>query len=186
MERRNLEKTDRGYRVFLYTFYLCGFIMLSITAYGAYAMILEWEENGTYVMGEVLATTHVPFENFAKLTTWLFFAAIIGWYCCSRIGWKRTTSKQLGGIRMSLLQLMLLGFAIICSYEVLWTFTVLNAQIAAGTVDGAVPDIDSLAVAYPDPERPWNLIFATKIFLMGAIISGHAFYLSTKPRKTLG
>jgi len=40
-------------------------------------------------------------------------------------------------------------------------------------------------VGYPDSDRPWNLIFATKIFLAGTIISAHAFYLSTKPRKTL-
>ena len=187
MGRRHLEETDAGYKVFLYIFYLCAFIMLSILVYGTYAMTVEWQRDGTYVMGEVLVTTHIPFDNFAKLTTWLFFASIIGWYCVSRIGWKKTTSEKLGGVRMSLLQLMLLGFTIICGYEVLWSFTVLNAQIAAGVVDGMVPDIDTLMVAYPDPDRPWNLIFATKIFLMGTIISGHAFYLSTRPRKnTLG
>jgi len=42
-----------------------------------------------------------------------------------------------------------------------------------------------LSVAYPDPERPWNLVFATKIFLASFIISAHAFYLSVKPRKSL-
>jgi len=86
---------------------------------------------------------------------------------------------------MALLQLMLLGFSIIALYEVLYNFTVLNGQIAAGVVDGLVPDIDRLSVAYPDPDRPWNLIFATKIFLAGFIISSHAFYLSIKPRKSL-
>jgi hypothetical protein len=62
---------------------------------------------------------------------------------------------------------------------------VLNAQITAGIINGQVPDIDRLSVAYPDPDRPWNLIFATKIFLAGFIISTHAFYLSIKPRKSL-
>jgi hypothetical protein len=86
---------------------------------------------------------------------------------------------------MALLQLMLLGFSIIALYEVLYNFTVLNAQITAGIIDGVVPDIDRLSIAYPDPDRPWNLIFATKIFLAGFIISTHAFYLSIKPRKNL-
>ena len=85
--------------------------------------------------------------------------------------------------KMALLQLMLLSFVIISLYEVLYNFIVLNAQITAGIVDGQIPDIDALTVAYPDPNRPWNLIFATKIFLIGFIISSHAFYLSTKPRK---
>jgi hypothetical protein len=57
--------------------------------------------------------------------------------------------------------------------------------MTAGVINGIVPDIDKLSVAYPDPERPWNLVFATKIFLASFIISTHAFYLSIKPRKSL-
>jgi len=183
MKPRYLEKTDTGYKIYLYIFYTCGFIMISILAFGIYAMLTEWEETGTYVMGKVLVETEVPFDNFAKLTTWLFFSTIIGWYCVTRIGWKRTTG--LITWKMALLQLMLLSFVIISLYEVLYNFIVLNAQITAGIVNGQVPDIDALTVAYPDPNRPWNLIFATKIFLIGFIISSHAFYLSTKPRKNL-
>ena len=183
MKTRHLQETDTGYKMFLYIFYTCAFIMGSIMIYGTYAMIVEWEENGTYVMGEVLVKTEIPFEHFAKLTTWLFFSTIIGWYCVSRIGWKKTTNLRTW--KMALLQLMLMGFAIICLYELLYNFTVLNAQITAGIIDGNVPDIDSLIIAYPYPERPWNLIFATKVFLSAFIISSHAFYLSTKPRKNL-
>lgn len=184
MERRRLRETDSGYRVFLYIFYLCAFIMASITAYGIYGMLDEWGRNGEYVMGEVLVTTEVPFPNFAKLSTWLFFSSIIGWYCISRIGWRRTTMEKISPWKLSLIQLMLLGFVIINLYEVLWVFTVLNAKITAGILDGVVPDIDRLFVAYPDPTRPWNLIFGTKVFLMGLIISTHALYLSTRPRKS--
>ena len=86
---------------------------------------------------------------------------------------------------MALLQLMLLGFTIISFYEVLYNFTVLNAQITAGIVNEIVPDIDMLSINYPDPDRPWNLVFATKIFLAAFIITAHAFYLSVKPRKSL-
>ena len=62
----------------------------------------------------------------------------------------------------------------------------MNAEITAQMIlTGATPDIDALAVEYPDVLRPWNLIFATKVWLAGALISAHAFYLSTKPRKSL-
>lgn len=183
MQVHNLHETDTGYKVFLYIFYGCAFIMASITAYGIYAMFTEWDKTGTYVMGEALVKTEFPYKHFAKLTTWLFFSTIVGWYCVTRIGWKKTTNLR--SWKMALVQLMVLGFAVVCLYEVLYNFTVLNAQITAGIVDGAVPDIDSLIIAYPDPSRPWNLIFATKIFLAAFIISSHAFYLSTKPRKNL-
>jgi hypothetical protein len=161
------------------------FIMASSLVYGVYVTMIEWLENGTYVMGEAIHNTVIPFENFARVSTWIFFSTIIGWYCVSRIGWKRTAGNKIVGVRMALLQLMLLGFAIITLYEVLYNFTVLNAKITAGVIEGIVPDIDRLSVAYPDPDRPWNLVFATKVFLSAFIISAHAFYLSTRPRKSL-
>ncbi len=185
MKPRHLEKTDTAYRVYLYIFYICGFIMASSLVFGVYVTMIEWMENGTYVMGEAIHNTAIPFENFARVTTWIFFSTIIGWYCVTRIGWRRTAGDKIVGTKMALLQLMLLGFSIIALYEVLYNFTVLNAQITAGIIDGMVPDIDRLSVAYPDPDRPWNLVFATKIFLAGFIISTHAFYLSIKPRKSL-
>jgi hypothetical protein len=183
MKVHHLQENEQGYRVFLYIFYVCAVMMASITAYAVYAMMDEWNKKGTYVMGEVLVKTEFPFPHFAKLITWLFFSTIIGWYCVSRIGWKKTV--RLHSWRMSLLQLMLLSFCIICLYELMYNFTVLSAQIGAGIQDGKVPDIDSLTIAYPDPTRPWNLIFATKIFFVAFVISAHAFYLSTKPRKSL-
>lgn len=179
----HLQETDTGYKVFLYIFYVCAFLMASITVYAIYATLDEWNKKGTYILGEVLVKTEVPFPHFAKLVTWLFFSIIIGWYCVSRIGWKKTT--KLHSWKMSLLQLMLLGFCVITLYELMYNFTVLSAQIAAGIQGDQVPDIDSLMIAYPDPNRPWNLIFATKIFLAAFLISAHAFYLSTKPRKSL-
>ena len=185
MKSRHLENTDPGYKVFLYIFYVCGFIMTASLVYGVYVTTIEWIQNGTYVMGEAIHNTTIPFENFARVSTWIFFSTIIGWYCVSRIGWKRTAGNKIIGAKMALLQLMLLGFSIITLYEVLYNFTVLNAQIAAGVIDGMVPDIDRLSVAYPDPDRPWNLVFATKVFLAAFIISTHAFYLSIKPRKVL-
>lgn len=185
MIRRHLEKTDAAYRVYLYIFYLCGFVMSASLVFGVYVTTLEWLANGTYVMGEAIHNTTIPFENFARVSTWIFFSSIIGWYCVSRIGWKRTAGNKIPGTRLSLLRLMLLGFAIITLYEVIYNFVVLHALIVAGTVDGMVPDIDMLYVAYPDPDRPWNLIFATKMFLAAFIISCHAFYLSVKPRKSL-
>ena len=111
MKIRHLQENDKQYKIFLYIFYVCGIMMASITAFSIYSMITEWQETGFYIMGEVLVQTKIPFENFANLSTWLFFSCIIGWYCCSRVGWKRTAGLQ--SYRMSLLQLMLLGFTII-------------------------------------------------------------------------
>ena len=176
-----VQREDVGYKIFLYIFYACAFIMAAIAFYGIYGTYQEWEKNGTYVLGELLEKTEFPTTHFAKLTSWLFFSTIIGWYCVSKIGSKRTT--VIPSWRRTLVQLMLVGLASICLYETIYNFVVLNAQITAGIVNGKVPDIDSLTIAYPDPSRPWNLNFATKAFLAAFIISSHSLYLSTKPSK---
>jgi hypothetical protein len=185
VKSQHLEKSDIGYRVFLYVFYVCGFIMVSTLIFGIYITMIEWIENGKYVMGEAIQNTFIPFKNFARVSTWIFFSTIIGWYCVSRIGWRRTAGNKIIGWKMALLQLMLLGFVIITLYEVLYNFTVLSAKIAASMIKDNSINIDMLSIAYPDPNRPWNLVFATKVFLAAFIISSHAFYLSTKSRKDL-
>ena len=178
----HLQESEPGYRIFLYVFYACAFIMASVAFFGIYSMNQEWATKGTYVMGEVLVKTEFPTSHFAKLITWLFFSSLIGWYCVSRIGWKKAV--KISAWKLTLVQLMLVGFTVICLYETIYNFILLGSQITAGIVNGKVPDIDSLTVAYPDPNRPWNLIFATKIFLAAFLISAHALYLSTKPRKS--
>ena len=47
--------------------------MASALIFGVYATMLEWLANGTYVMGEVIHNTTIPFENFARVSTWIFF-----------------------------------------------------------------------------------------------------------------
>jgi len=179
----HLQENEPGYRIFLFVFYACAIIMASITLFGIYSMFQEWSSKGTYVMGEVLVKTEFPTPHFAKLITWLFFSSVIGWYCVSRIGWKKAV--KMSTWKLTLVQLMVLGFTVICLYETIYNFILFGSQITAGIVNGKVPDIDSLTVAYPDPNRPWNLIFATKMFLAALLISSHAFYLSTRPRKSV-
>lgn len=185
MGSHHLEKSDASYRVYLYIFYVCAFIMISTLIFGIYITTIEWIEKGTYVMGEAIQNTFIPLENFARVSTWIFFSTIIGWYCVSRIGWRRAAGNKIIGWRMALLQLMLLGFVIITLYEVIYNFTVLNAKITSSLIKDNYTNIDMLSIAYPDPDRPWNLVFATKVFLAAFIISTHAFYLSTRPRKFL-
>ena len=52
-----------------------------IIIFGVYVTMIGWMENGTYVMGEAIHIATIPFENFARVSTWIFFSTIIGWYC---------------------------------------------------------------------------------------------------------
>ena len=42
MKSRHLEKSDSGYKVYLYIFYICGFIMASSLIFGVYVTMIEW------------------------------------------------------------------------------------------------------------------------------------------------
>ena len=75
MEGRHLQEHDRQYKVFLYVFYACMVIMGSITFFGIFSMSQDWNEEGTFVMGEILVQTQVPFENFANLSTCLLYTS---------------------------------------------------------------------------------------------------------------
>jgi hypothetical protein len=44
---------------------------------------------------------------------------------------------------------------------------------------------EGVSIAYPNPETPWNLMFATKMTLAAFLISAHAFYLITKTKKSM-
>src|SRR5467141_3763762 len=125
----HLQENESGYRVFLYIFYACAVIMASITLFGIYATLEEWSTKGTYVMGEVLVKTEFPTSHFAKLITWLFFSSLIGWYCVSRIGWKKVV--KISAWKLTLVQLMLVGFTVICLYETIYNFILLESQITA-------------------------------------------------------
>ena len=69
MKPHHLEKTDTGYKVYLYIFYICGGYYGFNINFWCYATMLEWLANGTYVMGEVIHNTTIPFENFARIST---------------------------------------------------------------------------------------------------------------------
>ena len=66
MKVRHLQEQDKQYRVFLYIFYAASVMMVSILIYGVVMMVGEWQENGTYVMGEILVNTHVMNRLFKK------------------------------------------------------------------------------------------------------------------------
>ena len=61
LKPRHLEKSDKGYKVYLYIFYVCGAIMVTSLIFGVYVTMIEWMENGFYIMGEAIHNTTIPF-----------------------------------------------------------------------------------------------------------------------------
>ena len=180
--RTTFEQDDlKARKIFLGVFYFCAFIMASITLYAIYVSLGEYLQTGRVVIGEVLVETEFPFKGLAKLTTYLMIVSVVGWYCVVRLGGEKV--KGIPRWLKSIIQLMVLVFAVVALYEFVYNFIVWNSLITADAIRGEVMRFDDLSVEYPNPEAPWNLVFATKMTLAAFLISAHCFYTISKPEK---
>lgn len=172
------EKDDlRERRIFLGIFYFCATVMAAITFYAIYVSLGEYMQTGRIVIGEVLVDTEFPFPGLAKLVTYLMIVSVVGWYCVVRLGGDKVS--KIPKWLKSILQLMVLVIAIVALYEFVYNFIVWNSFITADALRGIVK-FDDINVPYPNPETPWNLVFATKMSLAAFLISAHGFYTMSK------
>jgi hypothetical protein len=176
-----LEKDDlRARRIYLGVFYFCAVMMAMITFYAIYVSLGEYLQTGRIVIGEVLVDTEFPMKGLAKLVTYLMIVSVVGWYCVVKLGGDKVRSipKWL----KSILQLTVLTIAVVALYEFVYNFIVWNSLITADAIKG-VMNFDGVNVPYPNPETPWNLVFATKMSLAAFLIAAHGFYTMSKPEK---
>jgi hypothetical protein len=176
-----LEKDDlRARRIYLGVFYICAVMMAMITFYAIYVSLGEYLQTGRIVIGEVLVDTEFPMKGLAKLVTYLMIVSVVGWYCVVKLGGDKVRSipKWL----KSILQLTVLTIAVVALYEFVYNFIVWNSLITADAIKG-VMNFDGVNVPYPNPETPWNLVFATKMSLAAFLIAAHGFYTMSKPEK---
>jgi hypothetical protein len=164
-------------RFYLVVFYICAVIMAVITFYSIYVSLTEYLATGKVIIGEVLVNTEFPFKGLAKLVTYLMIVSVVGWYCVTRLGGDKV--KNIPKSIKSILQLVVLVLLIISIYEFFYNFIIWNALITADLLQGQLK-LDNLYMPYPNPNTPWNLVFATKMSLAALIISSHGFYVISK------
>ena len=164
-------------RFYLVVFYLCAFLMAAITFYSLYVSLDEYLNTGKVIIGEVLVNTEFPVKGLAKLVTYLMIVSVVAWYCVTKLGGDKV--KNIPKSVRSILQLIVLAILIISIYEFFYNFIIWNALITADLVNGELR-LDDLFMPYPNPNTPWNLVFATKMSLAALIISAHGFYIISK------
>jgi hypothetical protein len=179
MQPRSVEKDEqRIMRVYKIIFYICAAVMILITAYALAESTREYLATGKVVIGEVLVNTEFPMKGLAKLVSYLMIVSVVGWFCVMKLGHKKTENTS-HTVR-SILRLVALGIAVITFYEFIYNFVVWNALMTASAIEGII-NPDMLKIEYPSQNTPWNLVFATKMFLAAFVISAHAFYVLSRP-----
>jgi len=178
MHISNIEWDDKRtallYKIILY---ICGAIMAIITIYALSISLVEYFNSGKIVVGEILTTSEFPIKGLAKPVSYLMLSSIVGWYCVTRLGERVTRNNSKTSI--ALIELISIVATVISLYELIYNFMIWNSLITVNMLKGTI-DIDKLSMPYPSQNTPWNLVFATKMFLASLIISAHAWYLSAK------
>lgn|SRR5574341_122797 len=180
MQPTSVERDERhSMRAYKIIFYICAGIMILITAYALAESTREYLATGKVVIGEVLVNTEFPMKGSIKLVSYLMIVSVVGWFCIMKLGSKKTenTSQTV----RSILRLVVLGIAVITFYEFIYNFVVWNALMTTDMLINNMIRIDMLKIEYPSTTTPWNLVFATKMFLAAFVISAHAFYVLSRP-----
>lgn len=169
-------------KVYIYGFYISAIAMLLITLYGAYFGTMEYLQTGKVIIGEILVKTHFPTSGSFNLVTYLMIFSVIAWYAITKIFENKTSqiSKTIKSVGL----IIILIFWAVSLYELVYNIFLLNSLMTKSAITNNL-DFETLNIPYPTKETPWNLIFATKMFLAGTLITSHAFFvISSSIKKT--
>jgi len=142
---------------------------------------------GINVVGETLVNlpNAKPFEFpgpeyfplYAKPVTWLFVFVILFGFSSLELAKPKMT--RISPTIMNISRTLAFVSVGLSAYEVLYNFSIWSALMSFQAITGSL-NPDSIVVAFPNPQTPWNLVFATKVFSALFIVSLYALYLLLK------
>ena len=129
------------------------------------------------IVGEVLVGSQAPTPAdvvYFKPVSFLMIAAIGLTFSGFELAKPRLAKT--GSMWMSIFKLAtFLGIAL-SAYEVFYNFAIWTAEIGSNSLLGSLnPDI--LTNQFPNPNEPWNLVFATKLTTTILAVSIYIFYV---------
>jgi len=149
-------------------------VMIATVTYGTVVAIIQ----GVDVVGETFVTVEFPPPElipifYAKPVTWLSVSIIAFWFSFFELEKKRILSLPKFIRQISIFIAFII--AAMSAYEVFFNFTIWGALMAKEAIVGELnPDV--LKNIFPNPEVPWNLVFATKMFFVITVVALYTFY----------
>ena len=160
--------------IYIIIFYFSAFMMLYITTFGMYWSWVEYNKTGLINIGEIIVKNDLLFNGSGKLVSYLAIFSVITWFCVTKIGYTRVQNTP--KIIREILSVLSIVLIVVAGYEFTYNFIVWGSLITINTINNSL-NFDEINISYPNPETPWNLVFATKMTLAALIISLHAFYV---------
>ena len=171
----NLSNEEEKIRTFFKLISLISLVVIiSTSIYGILGTLIQ----GGNVVGEVLVTLEVPpievFPLFySKPITWLSAAILAFYFSSLELG--KDMVMQWRKFHRDILKFFAFFVCAMATYEVLFNFTLWGGLIASDSILGEL-NVDIIKNTFPNPETPWNIVFATKLFTVLVIISAYSFY----------
>jgi len=155
------------------------FVILVTTSYGVIASIFK----GAEVVGQTFVDVEFPpihvFPIFyMKPITWLNFAIILLAY--STLELNRERIARFSDFKRNSIKVISFVVASLAVYEVLFNFTLWSGLIASYSILGKLESPDVIINPFPNPQIPWNIVFATKLYLSVTIVSAYLFYFVSR------
>ncbi len=169
-----------SYRVYVIIFYFSAFMMLYITSFGIYWSWVDYKNTGKITVGEIIVKNDLFFKGTGKLVTYLAIFSVLSWFCVIKIGYNRVQNTP--KIVKEVLSVVAITLVVTSAYEFTYNFIIWDSLITVNVLHNSL-NFDEINTTYPNPETPWNLVFATKMTLAALIISCHSFYVVHKSSK---
>ena len=171
-------KDERALKTYRILAYISLVIITITTSYGVVASIIS----GVEVVGEAFVNVEFPpihiFPLFyMKPITWLNLSIILLAYTGLELN--KTRIARFSKFTISLIKVSTFVVTSLSLYEVLFNFTLWGGLIATDSLLGQLnPDL--IINPFPNPETPWNIVFATKLYLAATVVGTYLFYFISK------
>ncbi len=149
-----------------------GITILATFAYGLATSAL-FASGGVLDIGQTLVNVDFPLPYFAKPVTYLSIACVTFFYTGLRL-WQNQVA-QWSHLKLAMLQLFAIVIAFASAYEIMYNFMLWGSYFSLQLFSNAANAVNPNILASPGP-TPWNLVFATKMFLALFAISAYSVY----------
>ncbi|MGH9919238.1 MAG: hypothetical protein ACRD6W_10290 [Nitrososphaerales archaeon] len=157
-----------------------GIIILVSLTYGVATSAL-YASGSIPVIGQNMVNVSFPLPYFAQPVDYLSVASVIFFYTAIRI-WQNKVA-QWSHLELASIQLVAIVAAFASVYEVMYNFMLWEAYFSLQLIYNVAPNPFNLSSPGP---TPWNLVFATKVFLSVFVISGYTVYFLRKVHQVRG
>jgi hypothetical protein len=146
-------------------------IILSLSSYSIVASFMGHVD----IVGANLVDVQIPAQGIisAKPVSILMAAGLALTFAGLELA--RPVMLKFSSTAYSYLKLLIFAGTALCAYEVFYNFSIWIAQLSTASLVGLLnPDI--LVNSFPNPQAPWNLVFATKLTTLILAVGIYAFY----------